>query len=138
MVRTFESSKPTVVAFEPVIRREDITRGMVDRHGPSDECPRCEIGHGSHSENCRLRFDEVRLQETELRQTEIPLTPATTTMTATATTSASTSVNATTTSKPTLDAQTSATDVQMQATTDQSGGIKRPMESIREKRDWCG
>ena len=33
------------------------------------------------------------------------------------------------TSKTTLDAETSATDVPMQATSDQSGGIKRPIEA---------
>ena len=129
-VGSFESVKPTVVALEPATRREYLTRGVVDRRGPSDECPRCETGHGSHCEKCRWRLDKVRLQETELRQAEIPLTLATTTTTAGATTSASTSVPLTTASKPTLDAQTSATDVQ--ATSDQSGGIKRPIEANSE------
>ena len=92
MVGSLESPKPTVVALEPVTRREYITRGMVDRHGPSDQCPRCGTGHGSHCEKRRLRLDKVRPQETELRQAEIPLTLATTTTTARATTSASTSV----------------------------------------------
>ena len=58
MVGTLESWKPTAVALELVIRREFITRGMVDRHGPSDECPRCETGQGSHSETCSLRFEK--------------------------------------------------------------------------------
>ena len=131
MVRTLEIPKPTVVSLEPV-RREYITRGTVVRHGPSDECPRCEIGQGSHSEKCTLRFDKVRLQETEFRQAEIPLTPATSATTALATTSASTSVPVATTSNPTLDAQVSATDVSMQATSARSGGIKRPIEATSE------
>ena len=76
-VGSFESPKPTVVALELATRRECITRGMVDRHGPSDQCPRCETGTGSHCEKCRLRLDKVRPQETELRQAEIPLTLAT-------------------------------------------------------------
>ena len=71
-----------------------------------------------------------RIQETELRQGEIPLAPTTTTTTAPATNSASTSVPVTITSKLTLDAQTSATDVPVHATTDQSGGgMMRPMEA---------
>ena len=75
---------------------------------------------------------EVRLQETQLRQEEIPFAPATTTTTAPVTTSASTSVRTTTTSNPTLDVQTSATDVPLHDTTAQSGGIRRPMEADSE------
>ena len=108
---------------------EYITRGMVDNHGPSDEFPRCETGHG-----VALRETQISLRQGETARHrvetsgDIPLTPATITTTAPATTSASTSVLATATSKPTLDAQTPATDVPMQATDDQSGGIKPLME----------
>ena len=52
MVGVPQSPKPTVVAFEPVIRREYINRGMVDRHDLSDECTRYETGH---SETTRQR-----------------------------------------------------------------------------------
>ena len=62
-------------------------------------------------------------------QAEIPLTPTATTSTAPATTSAFTSILLTTTSKPTLDSQISATGVPMQATGDQSAGIKPPIEA---------
>ena len=61
IVGTPESPKPAVVAHERVTWRKKNTRGMVDRHGPSDECSRCETEQGSHSEECRLRFDTVRL-----------------------------------------------------------------------------
>ena len=105
-----------------MIRRECITRGIVDRHGPSDECPRCETGQGSHSEECRSRFDKERPQETELRQAEIPLTPTTTTTAASATTPASTPVLVTITINPALDAQTLATGVSVHAASAQSGG----------------
>ena len=111
---------------------------MVDRRCPSDECPQCENGHGSHSEKCRLRFDKVRLLETELTQAEIPLALAATTTTEPATTSASTSIPLTNTSKSTLDAQTSATDVSMQATCEPSGGLKRPIEANGEMETGVG
>ena len=39
MVGTPESPKPPEVARELVISCEYITRVMVDRHGPSGECP---------------------------------------------------------------------------------------------------
>ena len=113
-IRRLERPKPG--AYVVVTRSEYIIRGMVDRHGASDDCSRCETGHGSHSEKCA----------------EIPPTPATTITTAPATTSASTSVPTTTTSKLTLDAQTSVSDVPMQATSDQSGAIKRPIKTNSE------
>ena len=83
MAGTLESPEPTVVALEFVNKRQQIIRGMVDRHDPGDECPRCETGHGSHSE-------KERVQETELRQAEFLLKPSTTTTTAPTTLPAST------------------------------------------------
>ena len=85
-----------------------------------------KTGPGSHSTALR----QMGLQQTELRQAGIPLTSATT--------SASSSVPATTTSKLFLDAQPSATDEPMPATTDLSGGIKRPMEASSEMRTGVG
>ena len=56
MIGTLERPRPTVVAFEPVFRREYITRSLIERYNPSAECPRRETKQRSHFEKCWLRF----------------------------------------------------------------------------------
>ena len=52
--------KPDGAARDPVVRRQYITQKMVDKHGVTPDCPRCE-GRGtmSQSETCRKRFDAI-------------------------------------------------------------------------------
>ena len=107
--RDAQEPDPTVAAIGPVFRRGYTTKSMIEHHGPSGECPRCETGQGLHSETCRLRFEKVRIQQSELKRAEIP--PTTTTTTAPATTSAPSAVHATSTSNLTLDSLASATGV---------------------------
>ncbi len=37
-----------------------ITEKMIDVHGPTEDCPKCSTGEGSHSQACRQRLEQIR------------------------------------------------------------------------------
>jgi len=37
-----------------------ITEAMIDKHKPTDGCPKCSTGLGKHSDECRKRFERIQ------------------------------------------------------------------------------
>ena len=48
---------------------------MIDAHGPTDSCRKCSTGQGSHSAECRQRFEKIQndLLQEKLKQAPIIL-----------------------------------------------------------------
>ena len=70
----FTPWKPTPVKSAQVIGRNlYITERMIDAHGPPDSCRKCSTGQGSHSAECRQRFEKIQydLLQEKLRQAPI-------------------------------------------------------------------
>ena len=59
-----------VTPWSPAIKKEPgaagvprhmyITEKMIDWFGPTDDCPKCSTGKGSHSVSCRQRFEKLQ------------------------------------------------------------------------------
>ena len=55
----------------PLTRQKYITNQMLDKHGPTPLCTRCSLGTGSHSSDCRARFDSIWTKK--LAEAEVPI-----------------------------------------------------------------
>ena len=70
----FTPWKPTPGKSAQVVGRNlYITERMIDAHGPTDSCRKCSPGQGSHSAECRQRFEKIQydLLQEKLRQAPI-------------------------------------------------------------------
>ena len=47
----------------PLTRQKYITNQMLDQHGRTPLCTRCSLGTGSHSSDCRARFEAIWTRE---------------------------------------------------------------------------
>ena len=55
----------------PLTRQKYITNQMLDQHGRTPLCTRCSLGTGSHSSDCRARFEATWTME--LAEAEVPI-----------------------------------------------------------------
>ena len=55
----------------PVTRQKFITNQLLDQHGRTPLCTRCSLGTGSHSSECRVRFESIWTKE--LVDAEVPI-----------------------------------------------------------------
>ena len=54
----------------PLTRQKHNTNQMLDQHGRTPLCTRCSLGTGSHSSDCRARFESIWTKE--LAEAEVP------------------------------------------------------------------
>ena len=55
----------------PPTRQKYITNQMLDQHGRTPLCRRCSLGAGSHSSDCRARFEAIWTKE--LAEADVPI-----------------------------------------------------------------
>ena len=55
----------------PLTRQRYITNQMLDQHGRTPLCSTCSLGAGSHSSDCRARFEAIWTKE--LAEAEVPI-----------------------------------------------------------------
>ena len=55
----------------PLTRQKYITNQMLDQHGRTPLCTTCSLGRGSHSSDCRARFEAIWTKE--LAEAEVPI-----------------------------------------------------------------